>query len=84
MVRVGLMLFSVNTLKGEYIMQQLVMVRFSEQGRLFTFRANDDVEVGDMVRVSTWVNPQGVTLEVEDTAPMVTILGYSVAVKVSK
>ena len=52
-------------------MQQLVMVRFSEQGRLFTFRANDDVEVG-------------VTLEVEDTAPMVTNEGYSVAVKVSK
>jgi hypothetical protein len=60
----------------------LVEVRFRPNDRLYSFKAPDTVQTGDNVFVKTWVNPEGVTVKVENTKPLDNLFNYSHAKKV--
>lgn len=61
----------------------LVEVRFKPKDRVYSFKAPDTVKTGDSVFVSTWVNPEGVILTVENTKPLDTLFNYAYAKKVN-
>lgn len=51
-------------------MEHLVNVRFRPNGTVYTYRTEDNVLVGDKIKVYSWVNKKNLNLIVEGIKPM--------------
>lgn len=63
--------------------EQLVDVKFPFSPKMYSFRCAKGVTAGEFVFVKTWVNPEGISVQVENTRPIDNKFKYSYALKVN-